>query len=67
VERSETSEKTQKFLSRDEDHPGFPNNACKYRHYVYFIYIYIYLAYIYRRLVLLKIDFSEKYRNEGEV
>jgi hypothetical protein len=27
---SETSEKKQKFLSQVEDHPGFPNNACKY-------------------------------------
>jgi hypothetical protein len=30
VECSETNEKKQKFLSRVEDHPGFPNNACKY-------------------------------------
>jgi hypothetical protein len=30
VERSETSEKKEKFLSWVEDHPGFANNACKY-------------------------------------
>ena len=39
--------------------------------YIFYIYIYIYIyiptLYIYRRLVLLKIDFSEKYLNEGEV
>ena len=34
---------------------------------LYIFYIYIYTLYIYRRLVLLKIDFSEKWRNEGEV
>ena len=30
VERRETSKKKQKFQSWVEDHPGFPNNVCKY-------------------------------------
>jgi hypothetical protein len=38
VERSETSEKKQKFLSRVEDHPGFPNNAVKICVTSYFMY-----------------------------
>jgi hypothetical protein len=29
-EEREREEKKQKFLSQVEDHPGLPNNACKY-------------------------------------
>jgi hypothetical protein len=37
VERSETSEKTQQFLSQEEDQPGFPNNAFFYFHFFVFL------------------------------